>query len=72
VLTILANRGPTFETFAVTSLVQLLCRLTKFAWFDEGGGVRPIVKDASKFLEATVAHCVIGLRVLNELVSEMN
>ena len=52
--------------------MQLLCRITKFAWFDEGVAVRAIVKETSKFLQATIAHCTIGLRILNELVTEMN
>ena len=71
-LTILGNKGPKLETFAVTALVTLLCRITKFAWFDEGGDIRSIVKETSQFLQATIWHCLIGLRILNELVTEMN
>ncbi len=71
-LTLLANKGTGLQSFAVAALVQLLCRITKFAWFDEGVAVRAIVKETSKFLQATIAHCTIGLRILNELVTEMN
>ena len=72
ILTFLANKGASMQAFSVMALVQLLCRITKYAWFDAGDAIRAIVSETSKFLSATVAHCVIGLRILNELVSEMN
>ena len=53
--------------------MQLLCRITKYAWFDtEGAAIRDIVSETKKFLQATIMHCVIGMRILNELVTEMN
>jgi len=62
------------ESFAVQALVQLLCRITKYAWFDDGASVniRTIVVDATKFLEASIRHCAIGLTILNDLTMEMN
>ena len=55
------------------SLVQLVCRLTKFAWLDEGSpAIREIVQETNKFLQATFHHCIIGLKLLNALVGEMN
>ena len=30
------------------------------------------MKETSQFLQATIWHCLIGLRILNELVTEMN
>jgi exportin-7 len=82
-LTLLANKGPKLETFAVQQVVSLLCRITKFAWFDEGApsadgaaappsDIRSIVKETRQFLQATIPHCLIGLRILNDLVTEMN
>ncbi|GLE09040.1 hypothetical protein PINS_up020585 [Pythium insidiosum] len=49
----------------------MLCRLTKFGWFDDEQH-REIVDEVTKFLQATVDHCIIGLQILNELVTEMN
>jgi exportin-7 len=69
---VLANKGPRLAVFAQASLVTLVCRLTKFAWLDEGAAIKEIAKETTKFLQATFPHCVIGLRLLNELVSEMN
>ncbi|XP_022864034.1 exportin-7 isoform X2 [Olea europaea var. sylvestris] len=68
----LANRGPELQSFVIGSLVQLLCRLTKFGWFDDDI-FRDVVKESIKFLsQATSDHYAIGLRILNQLVSEMN
>ena len=71
-LNFLANKGPLLQTFAVTSVVQLLCRITKYAWFDEGEPIKQIVAETRKFLGATAKHCAIGMRILLELVNEMN
>ena len=72
VLTYLANRGPNVQEFVVTALVQLLCRTTKLCWFDDDQH-RGIVDDAKKFLHMnSFNHYLIGLRVLNQLVAEMN
>ncbi|TYZ58875.1 hypothetical protein PybrP1_005973, partial [[Pythium] brassicae (nom. inval.)] len=71
VLGYLAQKGPTLEKFVTTSLIQMVCRLTKFGWFDDEQH-REIVGEVTKFLQATVDHCLIGLQILNELVTEMN
>ncbi|KAJ0402462.1 hypothetical protein ATCC90586_009282 [Pythium insidiosum] len=71
VLGYLAQKGPTLQKFVTTSLIQMLCRLTKFGWFDDEQH-REIVDEVTKFLQATVDHCIIGLQILNELVTEMN
>lgn len=71
VLGYLAQKGPTMEKFVKSSLVQMLCRLTKFGWFDDEQH-REILSEVTKFLQATVDHCIIGLQILNELVTEMN
>lgn len=74
ILNYLANRGVELEPFVVSALVKLLCRVTKLGWFDEGGKMRDIVTEAERFMEppATVDHAVLGLRLLCQLVTEMN
>lgn len=100
----------------IAALVQLVCRITKLGWFDEGEQLRSVVSDTTKFLsvrlhaksarfcsqivgsmgideggqlaviqacwvshvvvpavlQASGAHTIIGLRLLYELVDEMN
>ncbi|KAL2234357.1 exportin-7 isoform X1 [Sesamum indicum] len=68
----LANRGPELQPFVIGSLVQLLCRLTKFGWFDDDR-FRDVAKESINFLnQATSDHYAIGLKILNQLVCEMN
>ncbi|KAH9686608.1 Importin N-terminal domain-containing protein [Citrus sinensis] len=68
----LAKRGPELQSFVTASLIQLLCRLTKFGWFDDDR-FRDLVKESTNFLsQATSDHYAIGLKILNQLVSEMN
>jgi exportin-7 len=71
VLGYLAQKGPSLEKFVTTSLIQMVCRLTKYGWFDDDQH-REIVGEVTKFLQATVDHCIIGLQILSELVTEMN
>ncbi|KAG5227768.1 ran-binding family protein [Salix suchowensis] len=67
----LATRGP-LPQFVNASLIQLLCRVTKFGWFDDDR-FREVVKEATDFLsQASKEHYEIGLKILNQLVSEMN
>ncbi|KAK1578194.1 hypothetical protein Q3G72_028343 [Acer saccharum] len=68
----LATRGPELQPFVTASLIQLLCRLTKFGWFDDDR-FRELVQESTNFLsQATTDHYTIGLKILNQLVSEMN
>lgn len=96
-LNFLGTKGLNLEEFAVKGVVALICRITKFGWFDAPtdvpvppptgnaaadaaaaaaaaatAGMRGIVSETTKFLQATVSHCLIGLRILNDLVTEMN
>lgn len=71
ILDYLARNGPNLQDFVSKSLIQLVCRLTKLGWFDDQQH-REIVQEVSKFLEASINHCVIGLRILNNLVDELN
>nr|XP_028954506.1 exportin-7-like [Malus domestica] len=68
----LATRGRELQPFVTASLIQLLCRLTKFGWFDDDR-FRDVVKESMNFLnQATSDHYAIGLKILNQLVSEMS
>ncbi|XP_021857908.1 uncharacterized protein [Spinacia oleracea] len=68
----LATRGPELQHFVIQSLIQLLCRLTKFGWFDDDR-FRDVVKESMSFFNQTTPHhYAIGLKILNQLVSEIN
>uniref|UniRef100_A0A0D9UZN9 Importin N-terminal domain-containing protein n=1 Tax=Leersia perrieri TaxID=77586 RepID=A0A0D9UZN9_9ORYZ len=72
VINYLATRGPKLQQFVVKSLILLVCRITKFGWLDDDK-FREIVKEASDFLAlASQDHYFIGLKILNNLVTEMN
>jgi exportin-7 len=70
-LTYLANNGPSLQDFLVLSLIKLVCRITKLGWFDDSAH-RELADDVTKFLQATVDHCILGLKILNQLVDELN
>lgn len=71
VVTFLA-RSPKTVAFVTSSLIQLLCRVTKLGWYDDEH-FRDVVTECTNFLaQGTVDHFYIGLRVLNQLVAEMN
>lgn len=40
-----------------------VCRITKLGWFDDSQH-RELVEEVTKFLQATVDYCIIGLKVL--------
>ncbi|KAF1877740.1 hypothetical protein Lal_00038049 [Lupinus albus] len=68
----LATKGPELETFVLVSLIQLFCRITKFGWLDDER-FRDVVKEATNFLaQQAQYHYAIGLKILNQLVSEIN
>mmetsp|Transcript_22610 Transcript_22610/g.49084 ORF Transcript_22610/g.49084 Transcript_22610/m.49084 type:complete len:1118 (-) Transcript_22610:1693-5046(-) len=71
ILGYLANQGPNLQDFVVVSLIKLVCRITKLGWFDDKTH-RELADDVTKFLQATVDHCILGLRILNQLVDELN
>ncbi|KAM0891884.1 hypothetical protein ACQ4PT_026106 [Festuca glaucescens] len=72
VMNYLAARGPKLQNFVTVSLIQLVCRITKFGWLDDDR-FREIFKEATDFLAlASQDHYLIGLRILNFLVMEMN
>ena len=71
VLGYLANNGPQLQDFVTTSLIKLVCRITKLGWFDDPVH-RELADDVTKFLQATIDHCILGLKILNQLVDELN
>ena len=70
-LNYLAVQAPALQEFVVGSLSKLTCRITKLGWFDCNEH-REIIDEITKFLEATVDHKIIGFKLLNALVDEMN
>ncbi|GAA0181833.1 transporter [Lithospermum erythrorhizon] len=72
IINYLATRGPELQPFVLGSLIRVLCRVTKFGWLGDDK-FRDVVKDTINFLnQATSGHYAIGLKILNELVGEMN
>ncbi|KAL2993261.1 hypothetical protein AAZX31_10G100200 [Glycine max] len=67
----LASKGPELEPFVLGSLIQLFCRITKFGWLDDDKFTE-VVNEAMNFLSQAQHHYAIGLKILNQLVSEMN
>ena len=51
ILSFLANKGPSLQLHVITAMIQLLVRITKLGWFDEGHGHRKLVEEVKKFLE---------------------
>lgn len=71
VLTYIANNGPSLQDFVVMSLIKLVCRITKLGWFDDPTH-RELADEVTQFLQASIDHCILGLKILNELVMELN
>ncbi|KAK7278986.1 hypothetical protein RJT34_24027 [Clitoria ternatea] len=67
----LASKGPELEPFVLGSLIQLFCRITKFGWLDDDK-FREVVNEAMNFLSQAQYHYAIGLKILNQLVLEIN
>ncbi|KAH6554840.1 hypothetical protein KP509_1Z302800 [Ceratopteris richardii] len=49
IVSYLGTRGRELQSFVSTSLIQLLCRITKLGWYDDDR-FRDIVKEAMTFL----------------------
>lgn len=61
--------------FVSQSLSQLLVKLTKYGWFDSKNDswvFRSVTDDIRQFLQGSIDHCVIGIKLLTELVTTMN
>lgn len=71
ILNFLATHAGSLEEFVVGGLAKLVSRITKLGWFDSADH-REIMEEIMKFLQATIDHRIIGLKILNALVDEMN
>ena len=71
ILRFLGNHANVLQDFVVGHLTKLSCRITKLGWFDSPEH-RDIIDEIKKFLEASVDHSIVGLKLLNSLVDEMN
>ena len=73
VINYLATKGAQMERFVATAQIQLLSRIIKTGWLDDPDAHARIVEDVMHFLEQPQAtHYLVGLRIFNQLVSEMN
>uniref|UniRef100_A0A803LT89 Importin N-terminal domain-containing protein n=1 Tax=Chenopodium quinoa TaxID=63459 RepID=A0A803LT89_CHEQI len=72
VVNYLASRSANLEHFVATSLIQLVCRVSKLGWFVDDK-FQELISDSVNFMnQQEAAHYAMGLKVLNQLVSEMN
>jgi exportin-7 len=71
VLNYLATHAHSLDEFVINHLSKLVCRITKLGWFDSPEH-REIVEEITKFLEASMYHNLIGLKLFYSLVDEMN
>uniref|UniRef100_A0A7S2RDB0 Exportin-7/Ran-binding protein 17 TPR repeats domain-containing protein n=1 Tax=Mucochytrium quahogii TaxID=96639 RepID=A0A7S2RDB0_9STRA len=68
----LLNRLATYKdpkNFITKAIIHALCRLTKLGWCSDPQ-LRGLMDEIIKFLQAGVAHAVLGLHLLADLVSE--
>lgn len=70
-LNFIASSGPSSQAFVNASLVQLLASVTKVGWADLDDP-QQVIHEASRFLQATPAHLILGLQMLLALVTEIN
>lgn len=71
ILGYLYQKGTALQDYVAQSLIKLVCRITKLGWFDDKRH-RELSNDVQNFLEASVDHSILGLKILNHLVDELN
>lgn len=71
ILNHLATNAHHIIDFVSLSITRLAARITKLGWFDHQD-LRDFVEEIKKFLQATIDHNIMGLKLLNALVDEMN
>lgn len=71
ILTYLGTNAHTLQEFVIGALTKLVCRVTKLGWFDHADH-REIVKEVDNFLQGSIDQHIVGLRILANLVQEMN
>ena len=62
-LNFLASNAHNLQEFVVGNMTKLISRITKLGWFDSQEH-RDIIDEIHKFLEATIDHTLIGLKLL--------
>ncbi|KAA0166274.1 hypothetical protein FNF31_01500 [Cafeteria roenbergensis] len=72
ILNILARRGPSMEPGVVVSACRLVATITKLGWTSTDERFRDVVAQAAKLLDSALPLVVVGVRLLSELVSEIN
>lgn len=60
ILNYLGSVGASLTDYVRTSLIQLLCRITKLGWFDDQRH-REVVDAVMRFLQVSVLSCCVGL-----------
>eukprot|EP01119_Soliformovum_irregulare_P014862 TRINITY_DN4101_c0_g1_i2.p1 TRINITY_DN4101_c0_g1~~TRINITY_DN4101_c0_g1_i2.p1 ORF type:complete len:1062 (+),score=299.67 TRINITY_DN4101_c0_g1_i2:98-3283(+) len=71
-LAFLAERGPNLTPIVITSLVQIIARITKLGWFEHSSHQEQLLEEVGKFLKYSGVYYYIGMRIMNQLVEEMN
>lgn len=71
ILGYLASHAHNLDEFVVNQLTKLCGRITKLGWFDSPEH-REIIDEIRKFLDATIDHNIIGMKMFISLVDEMN
>lgn len=73
VVNFLATKSETLENFVVTAQIQLLSRIIKTGWLDDPDAHESILDEVMDFLkQPSEAHYLVGLKIYNQLVTEMN
>ena len=71
VLNFLLSSGPACQPFVSGALVSLVACVSKLGWSDFDDPLQ-VMQEATHFLQATPAHLVVGLSLLQQHVTEMN
>jgi len=72
-LELLHKRGSQMPHIASIHVIKAVCRITKLGWFEESPQeYRNLVTKVSNFLQHTVPNSILGMKILNELVTDMN
>lgn len=72
ILNILGKRGMSMEKNAISAACKLIATISKLGWSSGDERFRAIVTESNKFLNGSIPMCIIGIRLLSELVGEIN
>lgn len=71
-LNLMGTKGTTLDDFVAIALVKLVCLVLKLSWMENAEQTKEIMQRLGQFLQVSVPHCHLGLRILGHLVEEMN